>query len=144
MALKLYQPNWSWGEDTDKWLLRKFEGKTILNFPCGKSNIGYRVDIDESVNPDLIMDLDEHNFKPNSYDVVICDPPFSKYCRFKWLTRIAEIAKSDLLISTPYMKPYIRNFELYDTILTQVNANFYLRLWLHFKRKNQTLDNTSR
>ena len=137
--LKLYQPNWSWGEDTDKWLNRIFEGKSILNFPCGKSNVGYRVDADKSVNPEILADLDNHPFKHNSFDVVICDPPFSKYSRFKWLTKLSKIAKTDLLISTPYMRPYISNFKLEHTWLSQRDSNFYLRLWLHFKKKNGDL-----
>lgn len=137
--LELYQVNWSWNNDTDKWLQRIFENKTILNFPSGLSTVGYRVDLDESVKPDKIADLDENPFKPLSYDAVICDPPFSRFNKWRWLTRLAECAKTDFIISTPYLMPRIKNFYVHKTWLAH-QGQFYLRLWIHFKRKNYRLD----
>ena len=93
MRTQTYQVNWSWNKDIDFLLLKKFKDKTILNFPCGRSKIGTRADIDPSVNPDIIADLFNFDFKPNSFDVVICDPPFKYYNRFKWLLRILNIFK---------------------------------------------------
>jgi len=141
MTLKLYEPQWSWKNETEKWLIKKFEGKTILNFPCGKSQIGFRVDINQDFKPDLIADLKNplKYFEAGSFDVVICDPPFSMFNRQGWYNNLARIAKEDFLISTPYMRAYIRNFDLYKTYLSQQDANFYLRLWLHFKRNTEEL-----
>ena len=82
-SLTLYEPQWSWKAETDNWLLRTFEDKSILNFPCGKSKVGYRVDINPYFKPDIVADLNDFPFGKNSFDVVVCDPPFSMYNKRK-------------------------------------------------------------
>lgn len=37
--IQVYQVNWSWNKDVDKWLRKISIGRT-LNFPCGMSKVG--------------------------------------------------------------------------------------------------------
>lgn len=52
----------------------------LLNLFCGMNKYGYRVDIKEEVNPDVICDahkLEEaFNMEPQ-FDVILADPPYS-------------------------------------------------------------------
>ena len=67
------------------------------------SKIGFRVDLDSKVKPDLIADLYQIPFKPQSFDTVISDPPFSCYGKGKkWFwSKLADIARHRLILSTP-------------------------------------------
>ena len=96
LKTQLYQVNWSWSHDLDDVLEKKFKGLTILNFPSGKSRIGLRADLDPTVDPDILADLflPQENFKPGSFEVVICDPPFQYYNKFKWVLDIVFVKQN--------------------------------------------------
>ena len=70
------------------WLLREAEmllGKedlNILNLFCGMNTHGFRVDVNEEVNPDLLCDVHTLSEKlpssqRESFDFVLADPPYS-------------------------------------------------------------------
>ena len=58
-------------------LLGKPSLDSILHVFGGKAKIGVRIDINSTVEPDYIMDAHNLQFDDESFDVVICDPPFS-------------------------------------------------------------------
>ena len=139
MASQLYKLKWSWKKDTDFLLLNKFKDKTILNFPCGKSRIGVRADIDPKVEPQIKADLLNPNFKPYSYDVVICDPPFSFYNKFKWLFALSNIAKEYFVICTPCLFFSFKGFSDPEIIAIREKGSIFLRFFFIYKRLNQSL-----
>ena len=139
MKTQTYQVNWSWKKDVDFILLKKFKDKTILNFPCGKSRIGVRADIDPNVEPQIIDDLMDPHFKLYSYDVVICDPPFSYYNKFKWLLKLSNIAKEYFVICTPCIFYSFKGFSDPEIIATRQKGNLFLRFFFIYKRLNQSL-----
>jgi hypothetical protein len=98
-----YQANWSWVKHTESWLKSQIErGEEVLNFPCGQSKIGLRVDIDRSVKPDIIADFYHPPFRKHSFDVVISDPPFSAYGKGKkwfWVA-LSDVARHKFILST--------------------------------------------
>lgn len=70
--------------------------------PCGKSRAGdVRADIDPQFKPDVICDLFRPPFKHQSFDTVICDPPFAIYCRQKWALKIADLARKKVVLACP-------------------------------------------
>ena len=140
MKSQFYQANWSWNKDIDFLLLKKFKDKTILNFPCGRSKIGTRADIDPSVNPDITADLFNFDFKPNTFDVVICDPPFKYYNRFKWLLSISNIAREYFVICTPVIFYSFKGFADPEIIASRKKGNFFCRLFFIYKKLNQVLE----
>lgn len=140
MKTETYKVNWSWKKDIDFILLKKFKDKTILNFPCGKSQIGVRADIDPNVEPQIIDDLMNPHFKSCSYDVVICDPPFSYYNKFKWLLKLSNIAKEYFVISTPCIFYSFKGFSDPEIIATRQKGNLFLRFFFIYKRLNQSLE----
>lgn len=140
MVVKLYRANWSWGKDTDKILLQKFKGSSILNFPCGMSQIGdVRADIDPKVFPDVICDLNHPPFRPNSFDVVICDPEASQFGKFKWMLQLSAIAKSIFYLWTPGTVFTLKNFKIAFDV-TWRPGNIFARLFVVYTRKQTTLD----
>jgi 16S rRNA G966 N2-methylase RsmD len=58
-------------------LLGKPNPNSILHVFGGRAKIGARIDINPAVNPDYIMDAHDLDFHDESFNVVICDPPFS-------------------------------------------------------------------
>jgi len=133
--VEFFKVNWAWSQDTDTHLVRKFRGKTILNFPCGTSKIGtVRADIDKSVNPDIVCDVYNPPFRSHSFDVVICDPPFSFYSRFKWLLYLCRISKIAILISSPYIMPYFKKFKAIPYV-SRISGRLFTRFWVLYVRK---------
>lgn len=49
----------------------------ILHTFGGKAEYGIRVDINSEVDPDVIGDAHDLQFKDNKFDLVICDPPYN-------------------------------------------------------------------
>jgi len=141
MRSQFYQVNWSWNKDIDILLLKKFKNKTILNFPCGMSKIGLRADLDPSVNPDIMADLfyPQEHFKANSFDVVICDPPFKYFNKFKWLLEISNIASEYFVISTPVIFYSFKGFSDPEIIASRQKGNLFCRLLFIYKKLNQSL-----
>ena len=145
MKPQLYQVNWSWSEDLDQVLEKKFKGLSILNFPCGKSRIGLRADLDPSVNPDITADLfmPLEYFKPSSFDVVICDPPFQYYNKFKWVLEIKDIAAKYFVLCTPCQFYTFKGFSEPEIIAargSRTGCSMFLRFFFIYKKLNQVLE----
>ena len=142
MKTKFYQINWSWNRDIDDLFAKKFEGYTILNFPCGMSKIGFRADMDPKVKPDIFMDLMNHDFKPNSFEVVICDPPFQYFNHFKWLLKIKDIASKYFVVCTPCNFITLKGFSDPEIIAARggrTGGSLFLRFFFIYKKLNQNL-----
>jgi 16S rRNA G966 N2-methylase RsmD len=129
---------WSWPEDVEKWLRSQAIGFS-LNMPCGSSKVGsIRVDLDKTVKPDIVADLKHPPFLPQSFDMVICDPPFNFYNRFKWIRRIEVLAKNRLIFSSPLVSIKLRNWSKSFHIIETAGKPM-LRLFCIFDRENKVL-----
>lgn len=98
-----FQPNWVDSKDTTRFIDRKLSVGSMLNFPCGQSTLGdLRADIDPSVNPDIIADIEDPPFADESFDTVYCDPPYSMHAfdRNQWALRLWDIAAERLILQT--------------------------------------------
>ena len=140
VPIEVYKINWSWGKKTEFWLARHVKGLFVLHVCCGMSKVGnIRVDIDRSVKPDIIADVDHLPFRPGTFDVVICDPPFKKYNRFKWINRLADYSKGIVILSAPGgVFPRIKGYKReYFAILTL--GTFFVRYFIKYSKRNQSL-----
>ena len=61
----------------EKRLFSMYKPQTILQPFGGGALYGTRVDINATANPDIIADAHNLPFKDNSFDFVLCDPPYS-------------------------------------------------------------------
>ena len=140
VKVDVYKINWSWNRNTERWLRNITKGKTILNICCGSSYIGnVRADINPELKPDVICDVKNPPFREGAFDVVLCDPPFSYYNKFKWVNNLSKIARNELILSSPFHVPWIKGFKktLYATIQ---RGNFFVRLWISYQKKNYSLE----
>ncbi len=134
MVHHIYRAEWSWPGFVESWVREQVQG-TSLNFPCGNSKIGdIRADIDIRFHPDIICDLDHPPFQERSFDTLICDPPFAKYNKFKWLYRLMAVARKKILLSSPpcsiRLTPALWKKSWY---IHETNV-FFVRLWQIFER----------
>ena len=138
-------PSWShsdWGLKTiDSWLAKKSIGRT-LNVCCGNCPVGdIRVDIDPSTSRTMEGDLFDLPFPNQSFDTVICDPPFSYYSKFRWVIRLSHLARKRLILSTSLIEPKLikREWERELYYFSSNGGTQFLRLYWVFDRRNQNL-----
>ena len=144
LKTQLYQVNWSWSHDLDDVLEKKFKGLTILNFPSGKSRIGLRADLDPTVDTDILADLfmPQENFKPGSFEVVICDPPFQYYNKFKWVLEIKDICSKYFVLCTPCQFYSFKGFSDPEIIAargSRTGCSTFLRFFFIYKKLNHSI-----
>lgn len=111
----LFRPEWYIGEAVENKIKSLCIGKT-LNFPCGRSSFGdIRADVDDRVSPDNVADLlnFDNVFKPQSFDTVVCDPPFSFYTDnnigWKWIYKVAALARKRIIYKTPKIRVKLKS-----------------------------------
>jgi hypothetical protein len=84
-----------WPESIEDFLDSLLVGRS-LHICCGKSMLGdVRLDLDPNVNPDIIADAAKIPFADNSFETVLCDPPYNG--KMQWnhdlLSELARVAK---------------------------------------------------
>ena len=138
-------PSWShsdWGlKSIDSWLGKMSLGES-LNVCCGNCPVGtVRVDIDPNTSRTINGDLFKLPFPEQSFDTVICDPPFSYYSRFRWVIKLSHLARRRLILSTSLTEPkLIRREWTRDLYYFSSNGGTqFLRLYWVFDRRNQNL-----
>lgn len=67
----------------EEWLIKLakeilgYDG-TVLSLFCGMCKIGFRVDLNPEVKPDLLCDVHElTKYHQKHYDIILADPPYS-------------------------------------------------------------------
>ena len=88
-----------WPESIEDFLQTLFIGKT-LHVCCGKSLIGdVRLDLDTENNPDIVCDAAKLCLGDNSFDTVLCDPPYNG--QFQWnhdmLKELSRVASKRII-----------------------------------------------
>lgn len=111
----------------EKWLIQlgqdilNNQDPSIINLFCGMNQIGYRIDLREDVEPDLVADA--HNFTEKlnpilKADIILADPPYSNEeskelygtgnLKYKtWTTECDKVLKSGglLIVYHKYIMP---------------------------------------
>ena len=144
----MLRANWIHTSFVERWLQEMSIGDT-LNVCCGKSFVGdIRIDTDPNSNRTEEGDLFNLPFSPLSFDTVICDPPFSYYNRFRWILKLADIARERFLLSSPNISVRLSRRNWRRTLYySEGNAakghsrgTLFLRMYWCFDRKNHRLD----
>lgn len=60
---------------------RRKHGRTVVHLFGGRADFGVRLDIDPSLNPDVLGDAFLPPFARDSFDVVVLDPPYRRMNR---------------------------------------------------------------
>jgi hypothetical protein len=88
-----------WPDSIQDFLRTLFIGKT-LHVCCGKSLLGdVRLDLDPDNNPDIICDAAKMCLDDNSFETVLCDPPYNG--QFQWnhdmLAELSRVASKRII-----------------------------------------------
>ena len=88
-----------WPDSIQEFLAPLLSGYS-LHVCCGLSKLGdVRVDLDPGVTPDFVCDAARLPFADNSFDTVLCDPPYNG--KFQWnhdmLSELSRIASHRII-----------------------------------------------
>ncbi len=94
-----------WPEAVEEFLGSLFVG-TSLHLCCGASKLGdFRVDSDAGHNPDLVIEATKTGLPDESYDTVLCDPPYNG--KLQWnhdiLTEMTRLARRRVIFQHWFM-----------------------------------------
>jgi hypothetical protein len=124
----------------------------ILNLFCGMNKYGFRVDIVESVKPDLVADA--HNFADRmgemKFDLIIADPPYSekesnelygtsKLSYKKWTAECNKVLKQGGLLVIYHKNvmpnPNPEQFVVEKRVFIGSRVNHLPRVAIYFRKK---------
>lgn len=109
--------------------------ENFVHFFAGTSKLGFRIDTNPEVNPDLLCDVHKVNLPDNYFDAGMADPPYTKefaenlygceYPRWsEWTKELSRLVKPKGLIGVMqnYIVPRIAgcNFEEIIVILLRI------------------------
>jgi len=143
--LSMYRSEWRDKSETTQWLQRVERGDRSLCFPSGMQTWGdVRADIDPSVNPDVVADLQNPPFAPRSFDTVYVDPPYAM-CAYdkihQWLPAIWKITDKRLIVNMPAVEYNLPDAE-YQLIHERNNSpTMQLALYHVWDRQSDSLAN---
>jgi hypothetical protein len=129
----------------------------VLNLFCGTNKIGFRVDISESVKPDLVCDAHKISdmLEKESFDVILADPPYStkeskelygtKALKYKkWTGECEKLLKPGglLIIYHKYVVPNPNNkvFTLEKRVFIGNRVWHLPRVAMYFKKTGNLLE----
>jgi hypothetical protein len=142
-------PSWSHSDRAlktiDSWLAKMSLGRT-LNVCCGNCAVGdVRVDVDPNTARTMDGDLFRLPFPQQSFDTVICDPPFSYYNKFRWVIKLSHLARKRLILSTSLTEPKLIKREWTRELyyFSSNGGTQFLRLYWIFNRRNQNIEAVS-
>lgn len=100
-----WRPGWADPQDVQNWLSRELFVGRVLNIPCGESRVGdVRADIDPDREPDVLVDVYNLPFEPQTFDTVYFDPPFDYLWSDGWWQMFKSmwaLARQRLVVKTP-------------------------------------------
>lgn len=99
-----FEPSWADPADVRQYIDRELLTGEVLNVCCGQSPIGdVRVDVDPDHEPDVLADVHNLPFEPQSFDTVYCDPPFTFYTFSEgyWPADVWALARERLILNSP-------------------------------------------
>lgn len=138
----VYRPEWADSEEITRWLEREmFEG-SVLNFPSGTSRVGdVRADVDPSVDPDIVADINAPPFEDDSFDTVYCDPPYSYHAfdKNQFVLNLWDIARDRLILQTTTQRYQLPNGTR-EIFLAERRGTMVFQVFQVFNRTNSRLD----
>ena len=118
----LFKSEWHWPARIEALMKKKIKGFT-LHVCCGKSNLGdVRIDLLPQNNQVIKADCRFLPIKPNTFDTVLCDPPWHLpyHLRWKLLYEIRDACKWDgNIIFNSLWLPGIKHTELTEVIVSR-------------------------
>lgn len=133
----------------EKHLQRLLETNNYIHFFGGKAETGYRIDINESVKPDLVANVENlYMIQDNSFDGGMADPPYNEdfaknlyNCEYPkwglWTKELVRIVKPNGLIGIMqnYIVPRLPNCEYERIVIILLRIKQYPKI-VTIQRKN--------
>ena len=118
----IFQANWHWPKRIEELMKSKVRGFS-LHVCSGASELGdIKVDIEPQNKDTIKADARHLPFKPNTFDTVLCDPPWHLpyHLRWKLLYEIRDVCKwNGNIIFNSLWLPGIKHTELIEVIVSR-------------------------
>ena len=117
-----FKKSMTWEEDVSAFIASRLQGYS-LNIPCGSSKLGsVRLDIDPTVSPDKVADMNKLPFPDCVFDSGVQDPPwklnfYQRMRPFFELIRVVKVAGT-IIYNAPWI-PTSKAVQLKETWIRQ-------------------------
>jgi len=140
----LFKAQWKFPPQVEKWLKGQIEGYT-LHVCCGSSNIGdVKVDIMPQ-SPDVTQaDMFDLPFPNNTFDTVICDPPWAIGIDKRWAVtyQLRDVLKvGGKLLFNGLWIPRIRGLTIEDVFIScGFDCMMNVAIWTTYRKHQSNLE----
>ena len=129
-------------------IVDKLGTKNIIHFFCGSSKLGYCIDINPKVKPDLVANVENlKQIHDNTFEAGLADPPYTKKfardlynCEYpqwsKWVNELVRITKPGGLIAIMhnYPQPRPKNTKYVEVISILCRIKQYTKVVSIFRK----------
>lgn len=143
-AKQIFKAQWKFPTHVKKWLRNQIEGYS-LHVCCGASKIGdVKLDI-QPQSPDVTQaDMFQIPFKPETFDTVICDPPWAIGNDKRWAItyQLRDVLKpGGKLLFNGLWIPRIKGMTIIDTFIScGFDCMMNVALWTSYRKHQTRLD----
>ena len=118
----LFKANWHWPKRVEEIIKKKIKGYS-LHVCCGVSRLGdVKIDLLPQSKDVIKGDVRNLPFRPNTFDTVLCDPPWHMpyHLRWKLLFEIRDVCKwGGHIIFNSLWLPGIKHCQLGEVIVSR-------------------------
>jgi hypothetical protein len=138
-----FKKSMTWENEIAHFIASRLKGYS-LNAPCGSSALGsVRLDIDPSLNPDKVGDINALPFENETFDSAVQDPLWKTnyYSRFRPFFELVRVVKvgGTLLYNAPWI-PTSKAVRLEETFIRQSATFGNTSILSHFTKTTNQYD----
>ncbi len=142
---QVFKAQWQFPHHVKKWLNKNIEGYS-LHVCCGASDFGdVKLDVSPQNKGVTQADMFQLPFRHNTFDTVICDPPWAIGIDKRWSItyQLRDVIKpGGKLLFNGLWIPRIKGMTIIDTFIScGFDCMMNVAIWTSYRKHNNSMEN---